>query len=293
MRRPARAAARSVPIKAWPDGYGQHVLVRRVLEVLRQRSWVGLTVLVVVLCITFVELGLWQLRRHDERQARNQIEIHNLEAPAVPVIDLIPTGTPLPSVDEWRTVIATGAYDTDHEVLVRNQTYEGNLGFDVVTPLVPDTGPAVLVVRGWVPSGAEATTIPDVPVPPIGEVTVSARARPTPTGGTEAAGLPANQVRRLDVPMIASGLPYDVLDGGYLQLVGGAAGSDEGPAGPRSLLVPELSAGPHLPYAIQWFLFGVIAIVGWGVLLRAAVREESGLRPGAFDVSPRAAAGRR
>jgi cytochrome oxidase assembly protein ShyY1 len=269
------------------------VLVRRLLGVLRQRSWIGLTALVVVLCITFVELGLWQLRRHDERQARNQIEIHNLEAPAVPVADLIPASTRLPSVDEWRTGTATGTYDTDHEVLVRSQTYQGDVGFDVVTPLVPDTGPAVLVVRGWVPSGPEATAVPDVPAPPAGKVTVSARARPAPTGGTDAAGLPANQVRRLDVPMIASMLPYDVLDGGYLQLAFGGPGSDEGPSGPKSLPVPELSAGPHLPYAIQWFLFAVIAIVGWGVLLRAAVREESGLRPGAVPMAPRTPAGQR
>ncbi len=265
----------------------------RVLEVLRQRSWIGLTVLVVVLCITFAELGLWQLRRHDQRQARNQIEIHNLEAPAVPVIDLLPTGTPLPSVDEWRTVTATGTYDRHHEVLLRNQTYEGDLGFAVVTPLVPVTGPAVLVLRGWVPSGAEATAVPDVLAAPAGVVTVSARVRPTPTGGTDATGLPADQVRRLDVPEIASELPYDVLDGGYVQLLPGAAGSDEGPAGPRSLLLPELSAGPHLPYAIQWFLFGVIAIIGWGVLLRAAVREEPGMRPSAIRMPPRTAVGRR
>ena len=46
---------------------------------------------------------------------------------------------------------------------MRNRSYEGELGYEVVTPLVPPSGPAVLVVRGWVPNGAAATDAPDVP----------------------------------------------------------------------------------------------------------------------------------
>ena len=73
--------------------------------------------------------------------------------------------------------------------------------------------------------------------------------------------------------VLADALPYDVRQAGYVQLAAGAPGSDPGPAGPRALVVPSPGSGPHLPYAIQWFLFGVIAIVGWAVLLRASVRE--------------------
>jgi surfeit locus 1 family protein len=32
--------------------------------------------------------------------------------------------------------------------------------------------------------------------------------------------------------------------------------------------LPELSEGPHLSYAIQWFSFAGVALVGCGVLLR-------------------------
>jgi cytochrome oxidase assembly protein ShyY1 len=260
-----------------------------VLGVLRQPSWIGLTLLVVVLCVSFTELGMWQLRRHDERAARNAVQVANIAAAAVPVTDLMSMGTAVPMTDEWRTVTVTGTYDVEHQVLVRNRTYAGELGYEVVTPLVPANGPAVLVVRGWVPNAESAVTAPVVPAPPTDEVTVSARLRPSSTGGTDAAGLPANQIRRLDVPAIAESLPYDLLDGGYVQLVSGAPGSDEGPAGPRALTVPETSAGPHLPYAIQWFLFGVIAIVGWFVLLRAAVRESAATRPDALRARPPAA----
>ncbi|MEJ7726062.1 MAG: SURF1 family protein [Actinomycetes bacterium] len=266
---------------------------RRVLGLLRQPSWIGLTLLVIMLGITFTELGLWQLRRHDERAAANSLLVTNLAAAPVAVTDLLPADQPLPGEDEWRLVTASGVYDPEQEVLVRNRSYEGELGYEVVTPLVPSTGPAVLVLRGWVPNGSSAAAVPAVPPAPAGEVVVTARLRPTPTGGTDATGLPAGQVRQLAVPVIAGSLPYEVLEGGYAQLVVGAPGSDAGLAGPRALTAPEPNAGPHRPYAVQWFLFGVIAIGGWGVLLRAGLREDPGARPHAVREPPPVAVGPR
>lgn len=257
--------------------------------ILRQPRWIVLTLLVVVLCVTFTELGLWQLRRHDERTAANEVLVANLASMPVVVSDLLPADQPLPDRDEWRLVTATGTYDDDHELLVRNRSYDGALGYEVVTPLVPPTGPALLVVRGWVPNTASALTVPEVPPAPRGEVTVTARLRPTPAGGTEDAGLPPSQVRRLAVPVIAGTLPYEVLEGGYAQLVVDAPGSDQGLAGPRALPVPEPGAGPHLPYAVQWFLFGLIAIGGWAVLVRAAAHEDKTARSAAAPERPRVA----
>ena len=31
---------------------------------------------------------------------------------------------------------------------------------------------------------------------------------------------------------------------------------------------PELTDGPHLGYALQWFAFGSIALIGWVILVR-------------------------
>jgi cytochrome oxidase assembly protein ShyY1 len=36
----------------------------------------------------------------------------------------------------------------------------------------------------------------------------------------------------------------------------------------RPVPLPEVTDGPHLSYAIQWFAFGVIALVGSVVLAR-------------------------
>ena len=69
----------------------------------------------------------------------------------------------------------------------------------------------------------------------------------------------------LDVRGIASTLPYDIFPL-PLQL------QDQAPPQPGSLPalapLPELSEGPHLSYAIQWFTFAAVAIVGGVILLR-------------------------
>jgi cytochrome oxidase assembly protein ShyY1 len=247
-----------------------------VLAVLRRPSWVGFTLLVVVLCIAFVELGQWQLRRHDQRAAMNAVLTANLDQPAAEADAVLPVDGPLPPDEEWRLVRATGSYDTANQVLVRNQTLDGELGYEVITPLVRSTGPAILIMRGWVPAGLDARAEPTVPDPPTGEVAVQARVRPSEGTDAGTEGLPPHQVRRVAVAAIADDLPYQVATSGYASLVPGTPGSGQVGEGPRPVPPPQPSAGPHLAYAVQWYLFGVIAIAGWVILLRSAVRDEAG-----------------
>ncbi|MFW6079920.1 MAG: hypothetical protein ACODAE_09875, partial [Gemmatimonadota bacterium] len=90
---------------------------------------------------------------------------------------------------------------------------------------------------------------------------------------------------RIDPRRIGADLPYPLfgayaraLDGGGDPVGGGggaaAAGADG--RGPAPLPPPSLDDGPHLSYAIQWFSFGAIALVGWTVL--ALRRGEAGRR---------------
>jgi hypothetical protein len=36
-----------------------------------------------------------------------------------------------------------------------------------------------------------------------------------------------------------------------------------------------LDEGPHLSYAVQWFIFSIIAIVGYPMILRRTARNEA------------------
>ena len=245
-------------------GYGQHVLAT-----LRQPRWVALTLLVIVLGTTMIELGMWQLRRSHERAAANALVESNASAPAVPVARVLQPDQPLEDAAEWRVVTVTGTYDLASQILVRNQSLDSENGYDVVTPLRPPTGPALLVDRGWVPSGDTAAAVPDIPAPPPGNVTVQARLHPGVTASShDLAGLPPGQVRDFAVDSIASTLTYPVYDA-YAEALAGQPGTGLGDDGlPRVRPLPELTGGPHLAYAVQWFLFTGIAVGGWVVLLR-------------------------
>jgi len=38
--------------------------------------------------------------------------------------------------------------------------------------------------------------------------------------------------------------------------------------------LPELDEGPHLSYAIQWFTFSALAVIGWVLVVRKTARGE-------------------
>lgn len=240
---------------------------------LLSRRWLGLLAAAIVVALTCAALGRWQLHRLHARHLRNAVINHNLTSTPVPPQQLMAVGRSLPTSMQWRQVRATGHYDVAHELLVRNRTFEGAVGFHVLTPLVTDAGPALLVDRGWVPVGETATTRPDVPEPPAGTVTVIGRLRQSEPrqGGTP----PHGQVNRISTRAISKTLPYPVY-GGYAELVS----QQPTPRNtPQALPPPEPSEGPHLAYAFQWFLFGSMALGGYVVLARREARDARGANP--------------
>ena len=237
---------------------------------LLSRRWLGLLAVSLLLAATCGQLGRWQLHRLDARNRVNAVITGNATGAPGAVDRLLAPGKPVADEDEYTRVSATGRYDRSHRLLVRNRTYDGQVGFYVLVPLVTASGTALLVNRGWVDAGESTAELPDVPGAPTGEVSVVARVRPAePAGGGGGRG----QVSRIDVPAIARGLPYAVY-GGYADLV------RERPAprqAPTLLPAPETSQGPHLAYAFQWFLFALMSLGGYLVLAR---REAEDLRTG-------------
>ncbi|GAA2924671.1 SURF1 family protein [Streptomyces enissocaesilis] len=243
---------------------------------LLSRQWVILTLLMLVLIPVMVELGFWQLHRHEHRVAQNELISGNLRAEPLPVGDLTSPGHTVPRADYWRRVTATGTYDTAHEVVVRRRTdADDQVGFHVLTPLVMDDGRAVLVNRGWVPFGADQRAFPEIPAAPGGEVTVTGRLKADETtagsGIKDLSGLPPRQVMLINSAQQAKTLSRPVL-GGYIEQTGPV------PAGPKPQLVPEPDAGsigPHMAYAVQWWLFAAAVPVGWVVLVRRELRDRA------------------
>ncbi|MBT2395076.1 SURF1 family protein [Streptomyces sp. ISL-100] len=244
---------------------------------LLSRQWVILTLLMLVLIPTMVELGFWQLHRHEHRVAQNKLISGNLRAKPLPVGDITSPGHTVPRADYWRRVTATGTYDTAREVVVRRRTNaDDKVGYHVLTPLIMDDGRTVLVNRGWIPFDADQQAFPKIPAAPKGEVTVTGRLKADETtagsGIKDLSGLPPRQVMLINSEQQAKTLSRPVL-GGYIEQ------TEPVPAGPKPELVPDPdtdSIGPHMAYAVQWWLFAAALPFGWVVLVRRDRAEAAG-----------------
>jgi len=228
-----------------------------VLAVLREPYWLRALLLVVFLSAVCVYLGRWQWGRHEGKVAIADRIAQNYDATPAALAALLPDpGAPLPSQLEWRPVRLHGTYLTDRTVLVRNRPLDGVFGYEIVVPFRPDNGPVLLVDRGWVVNGASGARPDVVPPPPAGEVGVTARLRPTEPPLDRAP--PPGQELRIDVPRITAALGGTVVTQAY----GVLAAEDPAPvAAPTLLGRPDGDLGPHLAYAVQWWLGAVVVYV--------------------------------
>ena len=69
---------------------------------------------------------------------------------------------------------------------------------------------------------------------------------------------------RADIGRYQEQVPYDLYPV-WLQLESPAASSGQLPV---PLPEIELTEGPHLGYAVQWFIFTTVAVVGYPIILR-------------------------
>lgn len=228
---------------------------------------VAVVAIAVLVAATCVNLGLWQLRRLDERRALNAEILDRRSASQLSIDDVARNA----AAEPYRPATSRGRYDVEHEVLVFGRSLDGEAGHHVVTPLLLPGGGAILVIRGWVPFAMQAAPV-RAAAPPANEVSVEGFLAPDEGDGSvvpDADGI----VRVMDVEGIASSLPYDVFPL-PLQL------AEQTPPQPGSLPIPvplpELSEGPHLSYAIQWFSFALVALIGGAILVLRDRRAATG-----------------
>ncbi|MFF7991883.1 SURF1 family protein [Kitasatospora xanthocidica] len=243
------------------------------------RQWLITMLIALLLIPATIELGFWQLHRHEARVARNELIGQALTAAPVP-FDTLSTapGAAVPKDLTWRAVTATGQYDPAHEFVVRKRTdSSGTIGYFVVTPLkLSDGKGTVLVNRGWVASGDGATQYPPVPAAPAGEVALTGRLRADETYGAsgikDRAGLPDRQFNLINTEEQAKESGNALL-AGYLEL----AATTPAPAD-QPQLIPEPNhsdIGPHMAYAVQWWLFTAMIPVGVWILARREAKDRA------------------
>lgn len=211
-------------------------------------------VLAVALAALFVRLGFWQLDRLEQRRAVNRRVEAQFALPPVP-IESVHGDT------SFRRAFVTGAADLDREVLHVGRSRNGSPGVHILTPMRrPGSDTAVLVNRGWVYAPDAATTDPSR----WREDRDSWSGFVMPLSADSARGTPptGRRVRALNAEALQPLFPYPIAP---VILV---AEDSASPDAPVRLARPALDDGPHLSYAIQWFCFAAIALVGSAIVVR-------------------------
>jgi surfeit locus 1 family protein len=233
-------------------------------------------VAVLLLCVLFVCLGMWQWHRGIERQvqwtrfARGAERVQELGTREV-------TALPL-----FQRVSVTGELDGAHQFLLDNRSYRGRPGYEVLTPLERPGAAALLIDRGWVPFSGRRAQLPDVSLPAGAPertpVTLTGRLAALPSPGLASGRAPPDP--RAPWPKLAS---FPRIE--ELAAVLGA------PLAPRILLLdpkapegyvrdwqpPGMTPLRHFSYAIQWWSFAALAVIVWLSMSarRAGTAEET------------------
>lgn len=230
--------------------------------------WLGFALFVILLAALCTRLGFWQLHKLDLRLDRNDTISRHFSTDPVDLETALPDGTDVDRTNEWTRVTAAGTYDLDNQLTVKFTTRDGAPGVDVVTPLVLDSGKAVLVDRGWM---ATQNTVerPDVPPPPSGVVQIEGWLRQDNGAGSDAVRPSDGQIRAISSQALADVVPYELTDG-YVNL----QAQTPAPATPLAAEPqPELGQGPHFFYALQWWFFALLAVIGYFWFARAEAKE--------------------
>jgi len=223
--------------------------------------------LAVLLAAVFVRLGFWQLDRLQQRRARNDAVTRRLAGSPVRVQDITDT------VSFQRAIVA-GHPDLEHEIVYAGRSHNGSPGVYILTPIrfsadsgraapASNAAAAALVLRGWVYSPDAATVDLSRWREERGAYAGYTLAlQHLPSAGTAN----GRTVRSLDRKTIQGLIPYQLAP---VILVAEDSG---GATVPVRIPLPALDDGPHLSYAIQWFSFAAIALVGAFVVFRKARR---------------------
>ena len=233
------------------------------------RRWAGYLLVAVVFAIACVLLSHWQFARRDEALAEIAKVEDNWDRAPQPVDQVLADASAYVDTQKWTPVTMTGTYLVDQQLLARNRPFNGQPGFEVLTPLRLDDGRVFVVDRGWVPTGQEQDVPDAIPPAPTGTVSVVARLK-AGEPHLDSRGAVAGQVATIELPLIAEQIGQPTYTGAY----GLLASEDPAPAErPQAVVKPTPDEGAHLSYTFQWFCFGLLGFFGLGYIIRQEYRR--------------------
>lgn len=233
------------------------------------------TILLAAVVLLCIRLGFWQIDRLQERRALNAAVSARLDAEPLTDPGVLADTSGL----FYRTVALTGTYDVERSIVLPGRSHRGVPGVHLLTPLrLAGRQDAVLVNRGWVPA-PDAATIDVADFAVAGSVALQGLVLPFPSAAESLAQrerAPATGGFRrvwftVDADLLRAQFPYALLPATVQALPVPVPAGAPAPRGadryPLRLEPPPLDEGPHLGYALQWFSFALIGIIGWVALV--------------------------
>ena len=239
------------------------------------RQWLLATLLVLAGGALCIRLGIWQLDRLEQRRAFNaHVESVWMMEPLI----LTGQSTEDLTIMEYRTVSISGSYDFENQVALRNRHFQNEYGYHLLTPLLLDDGVAVLVDRGWVPAEGNDSPVDWRKYDQFGQISLQGQIRLGQTkpdlGGVPDPALAPGQEKLefwnlVNLERIRQQMPYPLLTI-YIQ-----PDVDLEDAKPPIPYQPEieLNEGSHQGYALQWFTYASILLLGYPFYVRHQIKE--------------------
>lgn len=242
---------------------------------LKQRAWLALTLLVIVLVPLFWRLSDWQFHRFAERRATNAAVLSASKKAPIALDQALASST---KFADWTPVTATGTWLAG-TAMARKHWRNDVMGFWAVSHLNTNQG-TLLVVRGWLPTTKSAATTPDDPGLPTEAPAVLSGWLVKPEQGEQPQNMPAGQIAHVNAPSFTTAVaepdapirPEAILVIDHTRTPRSAYAAS---AGLFDIHPPDLGDGPHHSYAWQWRAFIVLVLVGWA---RLAFVEARGLQ---------------
>jgi surfeit locus 1 family protein len=235
------------------------------IKQLLSKRWIVASLLAIVAVGVMVRLGVWQLDRLEQRRTFNDQVLSVREKPP---LELAALPEQIQLSETYRQGIAVGEFDYANEVILSNQSYRDQLGVHLLTPMkLAGSSVMVLVDRGWGPfEDYQNQDLAQYQAPGAVEVAGILADTTTSIGVRSCVNdeVPAEAqmvVWCVDLEAIQARLPYEITP---LYLVRAPAGAQEAPPIGTTVQI-EITEGPHLGYAMQWFGFAIVLAFGYPI----------------------------
>lgn len=208
-----------------------------------------------LMSLLFMRLGYWQLDRAEQSEAVAEMVRQRAEMPPVHLDGAVRSMEDL----KYRRVLMDGEFEPGERIFIDGRKQDGLLGYHLIVPFrISGTDTRVMVNRGWISEMDAAAPMPSSTQ--VEGLVAAPRVPPLRMGG--AAAKADGPWPFLDIERFARASghpvqPFVVIADGRLaeEVLAGAAKTAE-------------KWGMHIGYAIQWFVFALLAGILFFVVMR-------------------------